>query len=103
MRITIRGKLVAVQEELYTNYVFKNLDEADNSIMRYVTLTQCPNWLGTKPTIGDIGFVEYEYVEAGDSYFCKESGNKLQYNYTACYFLSFIKDIEKVTNKEFKF
>lgn len=43
MRITIRGKLVAVYEELYTNYVFKNLDEPDNSLMRYVTLTQCPN------------------------------------------------------------
>lgn len=43
MRITIKGQLVAVQEELYTNYVFKNLDESDNSLMRYVTLTQCPN------------------------------------------------------------
>ena len=43
MRITIKGQLVAVHEELYTNYVFKNLDEADNSFMRYVTLTQCPN------------------------------------------------------------
>ena len=103
MRVTIRGQLVAVQEELYTNYVFKNLDEPNNSMMRYVTLTQCPNWIGTKPQIGDIGFVEYEYVEAGDSYFCREYGNKSQYNYTACYFISFIKDKEKVTNKEFKF
>ena len=103
MRVTIRGQLVAIQEELYTNYVFKNLDEFDNSFMRYVTLTQCPNWMGTKPKIGDVGFVEYEYVEAGDNYFCKGTGNTSQYNYTACYFISFIKDLEKVINKEFKF
>lgn len=103
MRITIKGQLVAIHEELYTNYVFKNLDEPNNSFMRYVTLTQCPNWMGNKPNIGDIGFVEYEYVEAGDNYFCRETGDKLQYNYTACYFISFIKDVEKITNKEFKF
>jgi hypothetical protein len=103
VRITIRGKLVAVYEELYTNYVFKNLDEPDNSLMRYVTLTQCPNWLGQKPNIGDIGFIEYEYVEAGDTYFCRETGNESKYKYTTCYFISFIKDREKVSNKEFKF
>ena len=43
MRITIKGQLVALHEELYTNYVFKNLDEPDNRFMRYDTLTQCPN------------------------------------------------------------
>lgn len=103
MRVTIKGQLVAIHEELYTSYVFKNLDEADNSFMRYVTLTQCPNWMGNKPNLGDIGFVECEYVEAGDNYFCRETGTKSQYNYTSCYFISFIKDVEKITNKEFNF
>ena len=103
MRVTIKGQLVAIHEELYTSYVFKNLDETDNSFMRYVTLTQCPNWMGNKPNLGDIGFVECEYVEAGDNYFCRETGMKSQYNYTSCYFISFIKDVEKITNKEFKF
>lgn len=103
MRITIKGQLVAVHEELYINYVFKNLDEFDNSMTRYVTLTQCPNWMGKKPEIGDIGYVEYEYVEAGDNYFCTNTGIQSKYNYTANYFISFIKDVEKVTNKEFNF
>ena len=103
MRITIKGQLVAIQEELYTNYVFKNLDEQTDSLMRYVTLTKCPNWIGISPQLGEIGYIEYEYVEAGDSYFCRETGNKGQYNYTSCYFISFIKDVEKITNKEFKF
>lgn len=103
MRITIRGKLVAIQEEMYTNYVFQNLDEPENCLMRYVTLTQCPNWVGVKPKIGDVGFVEYEYVEAGENYFCRDTGDTSQYKYTCCYFISFIKDIEKVTNKEFNF
>ena len=43
MRVTIKGELVALHEELYTQYVFKNLDEPDNSFMRYVTVTKCPN------------------------------------------------------------
>lgn len=43
MRITIRGRVVAIKEELYTSYVFRNFDEQDNSLMRYVTVVKCPN------------------------------------------------------------
>jgi hypothetical protein len=43
MRHTIKAQLVAIQQGLYTNYVFKNLDEAENSFIRYVTVTKCPN------------------------------------------------------------
>ena len=43
MKTTIKAELVAVQEDLYTNYVFKNLDELDKSVLRYITVTKCPN------------------------------------------------------------
>lgn len=43
MRNTIKGKLVAKQDGVYKNYVFQNLDQADNSIFKYVTVTECPN------------------------------------------------------------
>lgn len=43
MKITVRAKLVAVQEGVYTNYVFQNLEENDNSRYRYITVTKCPN------------------------------------------------------------
>lgn len=42
-KITIHGKLVAKQDGIYINYVFKNLDEDDKSLYKYITVTQCPN------------------------------------------------------------
>ena len=103
MRITIRGRVVAIKDELYTSYVFRNFDEQDNSLMRYVTVVKCPNWMGTSPQLNDVGYVEYEYVEAGDTYFDRNSGNSSIYNYTSCYFINFIKENEKIECKEFKF
>ncbi len=43
MKQTIRGKLVAIQDGVYMNYVFQNLDETENSELRYITVTKCPN------------------------------------------------------------
>lgn len=43
MKVTIRAQLVAVQNDLYVNYVFRNLDEVENSEDRYKTVTKCPN------------------------------------------------------------
>lgn len=40
---TILGKLVAKQDGVYKNYVFQNLDQADNSLFKYTTVTICPN------------------------------------------------------------
>jgi hypothetical protein len=52
--------------------------------------------------MGDTGFVECEYVDAGDEYYKRDSGNKETYKYTQCYFLNFIKDKDKLDNN-FKF
>ena len=43
MKSTIRAQLVAVQDGIYKNYVFKNLDEDERSKNRYLMITQCPN------------------------------------------------------------
>ena len=43
MRATFLGEVVAVQPGQYKMYVFKNLDESDNSLLRYFTVTQPPN------------------------------------------------------------
>ncbi len=102
MKVTFHGKLVASREELYTLYVFQNLDEPNNSLMRYITVTRPPNWSNANPDIGDIGYIECEYVDAGDEYYKRDSGNKETYKYTQCYFLNFIKDKDKVDNN-FKF
>ena len=103
MQTTFRGKLVAQQDDFYTLYVFQNLDEPDNSLMRYITTTRPPNWNGKTPEIGDIGFVMCEYVDAGDKYFQRNTGYQETYKYSTCYFLDFIKQKEKITSKIYNF
>lgn len=103
MRNTIRSKLVAKQDGVYKNYVFQNLDQENNSIFKYITVTECPNWNLTKNLkIGDIGYLEYEFVEAGDEYFKRDSKETKQYNFTTNYLLNFIEEKEKI-NTEYKF
>ena len=43
MRTTFKGEIVAIQPGQYTLYVFKNLDEPNNSLLRYFTVTKLPN------------------------------------------------------------
>lgn len=103
MKVTIRGKLVAKLDEQYTTMVFQNLDEPNNSLLRYITVTKLPNWTGINPEIGDIGFIECEYVNAGDEYYQRNTGNKEMYKYTQCYFLNFVKEQQEIINNNYKF
>lgn len=104
MKQTIRGELVALQEGIYINYVFKNLDVKENDELRYLTLTRCPNWQYFKDIkIHDRGFVSYEYVEAGEKYLELTSNTEKTYKYTAYYFMNFVPEKEEDNIKEFKF
>ena len=103
MRVTVRVKLITISDDFYTTYIFQNLDEKENSLMRYISATKPPNWTGQLPEIGDIGFAELEYVNAGDNYYQRNTGNKETYRYTQCYFISFTKQKEENKVKEFKF
>lgn len=104
MKVTIRGKLVARLDEQYASMVFQNLDEPNNSLLRYVTVTKLPNWTGKTPEIGDTGFLECEYVNAGEEYYQRDTGSKEIYKYTQCYFLNFIKDTDKeIVNNKYNF
>ena len=103
MKTTIHCKLVAVNDDFYTTYVFQNLDEPNNSLLKYISATKPPNWNVTSPEINDIGFAQLEYVDAGDEYYQRNTGNKECYKYTQCYFLNFIKDKEVVNNNKYSF
>lgn len=83
--------------------VFQNLDESNDSLFRYVTVTKLPNWSGVTPNIGDTGFLECEYVNAGDEYYQRNTGVKEMYKYTQCYFLNFIKELDKEPINNYKF
>ena len=103
MRHTIKAQLVAFQPGLYTNYVFKNLDESENSMDRYITVTKCPNWqFSDNFTTDTIGYLEYEFAEAGATYFDISTQSEQQYKYTAYYFINFIKEIRDA-QKEYNF
>lgn len=103
MKCTLHSKLLAIQDGLYQNLVFENLDEPYNSMLHFVTTTKVPNWNGSTPEIGDIGFLECEYVTAGEEYYERSTGNLEKYKYNCCYFISFIKDKEQIKNTEYKF
>lgn len=103
-KTTVRGKIVAIQEGVYSNYVFQNLDEQESSEFRYITVTKCPNWQYFDTLkIGDEGFVTFEYAEAGKDYLDISTNTIKQYSYTAYYFMNFIKEINKDNTKEFQF
>ena len=95
--------MVAKQDDFYPLFVFQNLDECDNSLLRYVTVTLLPNWNGKIPEMGDIGFLSCEYVDAGDEYYQRNTGVRETYRYTQCYFLNFIKELYKETNNNYTF
>lgn len=95
MKSIIHGKLVAVQDDFYTVYVFENLEEPKNSLLHYVAATKPPNWKGKAPEYDAPGFIEVEYVNAGDKYIQRNTGETQTYKYTQCYFVNFVKEVEK--------
>lgn len=103
MRTTYHGEIVAKLEEQYKLYVIKNLDEQDNSLLRYVTVTVLPNWNICNLDIGKKGYFECDYTVAGETYYHRASGNMEQYNYSACYLINFIEEKKENITKDFNF
>lgn len=91
-RYTILAKLEAKREGQYTQYVFKNLDEPDNSWDRYILCTRCPNWECHEDIqIGIEGYLTFEPVEAGSQYYNPNSAEYCLYKYSGIYFINFVK------------
>jgi len=103
---TIKCKLVAVQEGQYTTYVFSDMNQSVSSPDKYIMCTKLPNWqYSATINIGDIGYLQYEYVEAGSLYYHPESNTSIPYKYSNFYFMNFLKEVtsEDTTNKDYKF
>ena len=73
-------------------YVFKDID--NNS---YIMCTRLPDWKVPDIEINDEGFLKYQYVKAGESYYNPETGQSCTYKYTNVYFINFVKKCE-ITN-----
>ena len=104
MIVTIRCKLLAIQEGQYTIYVFENLDEELSSRNKYISCTKLPNWnFNEVLELGQVGYLHCEFVTAGETYYKLSETSAAQYKYTNCYFINFIREKEKIDNKEYKF
>ena len=104
MKTTIKAKLEACNDGIYKQFVFSNpnLDPTDE--LYYITVTMCPNWnYNEKLCKGDVGFLEYEYAEGGESYYNPHTNTYEVYKHTAHYFINFIKEKIRDNVKEFNF
>ena len=88
-------KLLAVRYGIYTMYVFQVLETKE-----YIMCTKLPNWQTPNINIGDIGFLEFQNVKAGETYFDPKTQTKVCYSYTNSYFLNFIQRTNISQNNE---
>lgn len=89
-------KLLAIRHGAYSMYVFKDLIN-NNLIMG----TMLPNWEIPNIQIGEIGFLKYQKVKAGEQYYNPTTEEIHTYRYTNLYILNFVKEtdaIEKSSN-----
>lgn len=101
--ITIRSQLIASEADCmgYTTYVFKCLEPNTPFGHHYCMMTRLPNWDHRDIDIGEIGYVTYQEVEAGkDTWYCRETGQQIPYNYTNTYFVKFVSEKNKDNSKE---
>lgn len=99
--MTVHAQLVAVERDImdYTTYVFKNLDKAPFG-HNYIMCTRWPNWQCGPVELNDVGYLTYNEVVAGrDSWFDKETGKEVPYNYSNLVFIKFVPD-KPDTSKE---
>lgn len=89
MDITIKAEYICRKVGIYSNYVFKNLD--DNT---YIMCTVLPNWDISEFQSGDIGFLTYEYAEAGQPYI-NSNLEEGRYRFTKNYFKDFVKEVKE--------
>ena len=89
----VKAKLLLIQEQPddYNVYIFQDL-----STYAYVWVTKLPNWnMITIPRVGDIGFLKYKTVEAGDDMWYDNVNNiKVPYKCTGEYFEGFVHEKE---------
>lgn len=84
----IRAKLITYREDMggYIIYVFENLANGT-----YEMCTRLPRWETPILKIGDVGFLKYNEVIAGeDTWYNRDTGQQVPYRYTGVYFMDFV-------------
>lgn len=87
MEEVARVELLAIRTAAYSMYVFKDL-----GANTYVMCTMLPNWNIPNMNVGDVGFLKFQRVMAGEEYYHPGTGNKQVYNYSNIYILNFMQE-----------
>jgi hypothetical protein len=94
--LTVRCKLVASESDIldYHNLVFKILEENCPFGHHYCLCTVFPNWQSRIPEIGEIGYLHYDEIMAGDTYYNRDTDSIMKYNFSNFVFKKFIKEVD---------
>lgn len=102
--ITIYCKVLVIQEGLYSEIVAEDLNRELTDDLKYVTVVKLPNWDVLIPSVGDVGYLQFQYVEGGiTKWFNKDLKDFEIYNYTNNYFINFFKQKDICKQDKFDF
>lgn len=93
----VYSKLMAIRNDIggYIVYVFELL-ESESLFDKYVMCTRFPNWDSPMLSLGDVGFLKYKEVFAGeDKWFDSNTGQMIPYKYTGIHFIDFVYEKQK--------
>lgn len=103
-RITIYCRVLAIRESQYSEIVVEDLNRDSIDDLKYIMVTKLPNWDSNSIEIGDIGYLEFQYVIGGETrYFNRNLEDHEFYKYSNNYFMRFIKKQELCKQDKFKF
>ena len=97
---TVHSQLIAKEVDVmdYQLLVFKILDNQVPFGHQYCMVTVFPNWESRIPEIGEIGYVNYDEVIAGeDKWYDLDTDKFIPYNYTNLIFKKFVKEQDNST------
>ena len=95
--MTIFAKLVAERNDNgYISDVFKCLDKEVAKESPYVMCTRFPNWNHRELEIGEIGYLEFVEIKAGDDTWF-DGATRIPYRYNMIQFIRFIEQQDEET------
>ena len=96
----LKAKLLADRHDIggYIVYVFQNLEHTCIYKDKYVMVTRFPNWESPSIKIGDVGYLKYKEVKAGEDTWWDSTTNQYnKYKYDSMIFLEFIHERKSST------
>jgi hypothetical protein len=78
-------ELLTIRPAHYTMYVFREVNTKE-----LIMCTRLPNWQTPDVSIGDVGFLQYQAVFAGESFYDPATEKTHVYKYTNLYFINFV-------------